>query len=120
VFREFVTSEDGERLIARLDALSDAFLAKAPAGARLQESQIDHLIALLHLDGRVEVWVNELGFRAKMKVTRNVAAGEPVLRDDVADIAAMEPLGVVFRPRPGTWFSSPSAGARGSLSTLAH
>lgn len=101
VFREFVTSEDGERLVQRLDALSDALLSKAPPGERIPESQIDHLIALLHLDGRVEVWVNEHGFRAKMKPTRDVAAGEPVMRDDIAEIAAMEPIGLVFPPDAG-------------------
>lgn len=101
VFREFVTSEDGERLIQRLEGLSDALLAKAPPGALPSESQIDHLIALLHTDGRIEVWVNEPGFRAKMKVKRDVVAGEHVLRDDIADIAAMEPLGVEFPPDAG-------------------
>jgi hypothetical protein len=101
VFREFVTSEDGERLVQRLESLSNAFLAKAPPGARIQESLIDHLIALLHLDGRVEVWVNEPGFRAKVRVKRDVAAGEPVMRDDVANIAALEPLGFVFPPDAG-------------------
>ncbi len=97
IFREFVTSEDGERLIQRLDALSEALLSKAPAGTLVPpQSQIDHLVALLHLDGRVEVWVNEPGFRVKMKVKRDVAAGEPVMRDDIADIAAMEPNDFVF------------------------
>jgi hypothetical protein len=101
VFREFVTSEDGERLIQRLDSLSNVLLAKAPCGARVPESQIDHLIAFFHLDGRVEVWINEPGFRARMKVRRDVAAGEPVTRDDIADIVAMEPIDLVFPPNAG-------------------
>jgi hypothetical protein len=88
--------------VQRLTALSDALLSKAPAGARVSpESQIDHLIALFHPDGRNEVWINEPGFRAKMKVKRDVATGESVLRDDIADIAAMEPLGLVFPPDAG-------------------
>src|SRR5438477_9705607 len=97
VVREFVTTEDGEKLIDRLTAISDAFLSKAPADSQVPpESQIDHLIALQYRDGRADVWVNEPGFLVKAKVKRDVAAGEAVLRDDFADIAEMVPPGITF------------------------
>jgi hypothetical protein len=59
------------------------------------------MVVLVHLDGRVEIWINEPGLGAKMMVKRDVAAGEPVMHDDIADIAALEPIGLVFPPDAG-------------------
>lgn len=114
VFREFVTSEDGERLVQRLEQISQVVLSNAPPSARVAESQIDHLVALFHLGGRVEVWINEPGFRAKAKVKRDVSAGEAVMRDDIADVAQLEPMGITF-PRDAGYVVLFSVGWRKGL-----
>lgn len=97
VFRQMLTTEDGELLASRLMEISKAILAKAPPGVQVpKESQIDNMIALVHRDGGVNAWVNDVNFHAKAKVKRSVAAGEPVMADDLVDIAEMVPEGISF------------------------
>jgi hypothetical protein len=95
VFREFLTSDDGDRLMGRLTEIWSALTPFAPSGSPIPlESQVDHIVAVMHPDRRVEVWINEVAFAIKAKCKRDVAAGEGVLRDDIVDVAEMVPVGV--------------------------
>ncbi len=90
-----LTSDDGERLLDRLGSVSDLLLSKAPPSlGRIVEAQIEHLVALLHRDGLVEVWINEPAVLLKAKAKRNVAAGDPILVEDFAGIAEMKFAGI--------------------------
>jgi hypothetical protein len=94
VTREFTSSEDGGHLLGRLEEVSRLLLMRLPTERRVRESQIDHLIAIFHRDGRVEVRINEPGFVASMRTKRPVILGELVLLENVADVDRFEPRGL--------------------------
>jgi len=92
--RGFYSSEDGESLIACLDGFSKTILDMIPPERRPRESQVEHLVASIRKDGKATVYVNELTMTAKFRAKRAVAAGQPVGKDEVADIKEIELGGV--------------------------
>jgi hypothetical protein len=58
--RDFVSSEDGDKLILYLEGVSDLILSRLPV--RVMPSVIDHLLAIIKLEKTATVYINELEF----------------------------------------------------------
>ena len=83
---EFTSSEDGDLFISRLEGFPSEIISKLSCQTNIRESQIDNLLAIIRPDNTATVYVNELNFIIKSRVTRSVKKGEPVLVDDIIDI----------------------------------
>lgn len=92
--REFVSSEDGEIFISRLEGWPSKIVALLP---KIRPSQIDHLFAVIRNDLTATVYVNELPISASVRVTRPVQAGEEATLDDIGDIKSVN-FGVSVPP----------------------
>ena len=91
VSREFTSTEDGQYFIQRLEGLPNNILQRLPS--QIKPSQVDHMLAICHRDGKADVYVNELDICLKVRAARSVEAGGEVLKDDIADVERLE-LGV--------------------------
>ena len=105
--REFLSSEDGDRLIKGLEDVSSMLLGKIPADRRPKPSQIDHLLAVIHKDKKATLYINELQFKVLVSTKKAMKAsqvGQPVYVDDIADIHTLEFLGVEIPNDAGIFF----------------
>ena len=102
--QEFLSSEDGDRLIERLEEVSRVLLNKIPTDRRPKPSQIDHLLAIVHKDKTVTLYINELGFKSLVSIKRRREAGQPIYVDDIVDIHTLEFLGVEIPDDTGIFF----------------
>ena len=87
-FREFVSTEDGQHLIEVLEGLPSIVLNRLPR--KISPSMVDNLLVICHRDGRVEVYVNELEVKLLVRASRPVNSGDPVLKDDIANIELLD------------------------------
>jgi len=94
---EFTSSEDGRDFVTKLEGLPDEILRKLPLGQRVLPSQVDHLLAIIRRDKTATVYVNELPFILNVRASRPVDAGQPVHKDDIADIKTLD-LGAITIP----------------------
>ncbi|MCY4559109.1 MAG: hypothetical protein OXF79_22585 [Chloroflexi bacterium] len=108
---EFTSTEDGQHFICRLEACCSHILERLPDPVR--PSQVDHMLVVYRRDGTAEVYVNELELRGKARVTGPVEAGDPVTKDDVAEIRSLD-LGVAI-PRDAGFLFLFSVGWRKGL-----
>lgn len=90
-FFEFTSTEDGQHFIQRLEGFPSEILQKLPTPVR--PSEVDHMLAICHRNGKVDVYLNELDFIAHTRVAGPVEAGQRIMIDDVIDIAGLD-LGV--------------------------
>ena len=90
----FHSSEDGNDMITCLEGISSTILDMLPTEKRPRESQIDHLVAVVRKDKTATVYVNELAMTAKVRSKKAVKAGEPVRKDDIADIHEVDFEGI--------------------------
>jgi hypothetical protein len=93
---EFVSEEDGDTLIDRLEGFVSDFLARLPADPPLQPNQVQHLLAIVRSDNTATVYVNELKPRGMVQVKRDFKAGDAVFADDIADVHRMDFEGVTI------------------------
>jgi len=70
--REFVSSEDGDRLITCLEGVSDFILSELPV--RVSPSSIDRLLAVIRPDMTGTVYINELELIVDMMARRSSRA----------------------------------------------
>ena len=63
--------------------IAGLFLSKVP----IPVSMIERFLVLIHSDNTTDIYVNDFAELAKMRVNRDVAAGEPVFAEDLSDIA---------------------------------
>ena len=94
MYREFLSFEDGDQLIKRLEATPRDLLNKIPANRRPKPSQIDHLLAVIHKDKTATLYINELGFKLGISTKKKKEVGQSAYVDDLADIHTLEFLGV--------------------------
>jgi len=87
---EFVSEEDGDILIERLEGFGSDILAKLPANPPIQPKQVQHLLAIIRRDGTATVYVNELNTVGMMQVKRDLKKGDGVFADDIADVHRLE------------------------------
>lgn len=89
--KEFLSSEDGNDFIARLEGVSNCFSQAFAINGGVKPSQVDHFLAIVSKDRKATVYCNELGIVAKVHVKKSkVDAGDLILKDDIADIDELE------------------------------
>ena len=88
VYREFISTEDGQYFIHRLEGLANSILERMPS--QIKPSQVDHMLVIYNSDGKATVCVNKLEVRALAQVTRSVQAGENVYKDDLSGIKSFD------------------------------
>lgn len=107
MYREFLSSEDGDQLIERLERMSRDLLNKIPDEHSLKPSQIDHLLAVVHKDKTATLYINELQFKVLVSTKRRLKAsqvGQSIYVDDIADIPTLEFLGIEIPNDAGIFF----------------
>jgi hypothetical protein len=90
----FLSTEDGQTFIHRLEGFPSKLLEKLPNNARVYPSQVDHLLAVIRRDRTATVYVNELGIVLGTMLGRSIQKGEHIFKNDIVDIATMEFEGV--------------------------
>ena len=83
---EFVSSEDGDLFISRLEGFPSEVIRKIPKKQFVRESTVDHLVVVLRRDKTATVYLNEVVITSEVLVKRAVKAGEEVYRDDIGDV----------------------------------
>ena len=86
--RDFVSSEDGDKLVSHLEGVSDSILSLLPV--RVMPSLIDHLLAIIRPDKTGTVYINELEFTGLMRPRRSMKKGEAIFQRDILDIQRMK------------------------------
>jgi hypothetical protein len=101
---EYVSTDDGERFIGRVEGFPTSVLQRLPLDRRVLPSQVDHLLVVIRRDSGATVYVNELRFVARVRAARAIAAGSLVTKDDIVDIDRLEFEGVAIPPDCGVLF----------------
>lgn len=103
-FREFLSSEDGDDFLRRLEGFPTIVLSELPAANRPAPSQIDHMLVLVHPDRKCQVYVNELVVIGEALARRDLAAGQMVFDDDLAGIRRIKFKGVEIPKEAGIFY----------------
>ena len=103
IYREFCSSEDGDKLIGRLEMVSD-LLNRIPDSRRPNPSQVDHMLAVIHKNRTADLYINELSIIAKVQIKKKVEACQPVYESDMADIRSLKFDGVKIPDDAGLVF----------------
>jgi hypothetical protein len=93
---EFVSEEDGDTLVERLEAFGSDILGRLPGSPPIQPNQVQHLLAVIRRDGTATVYLNELKTHGRVQVKREIAKGDFVFADDIADVHRLEFEGVTI------------------------
>jgi hypothetical protein len=102
---KFLSSEDGERLITRLEGLPDQILTLVGGPSGLPNaSSVDHMLAIVRPDATATVYINEIPISLEFVTKRSVTQGEAVADSDMADIRRMGLGSIVIPPDCGVLF----------------
>lgn len=93
-YREFLSSEDGDILISRLEGFPTQIIVRLPPSAQIKASIIDHLLILIQRNGECIVYVNELITIFKTHARRALKVGETVFECDMIDIEELRYEGI--------------------------
>ncbi|MGD0770626.1 MAG: hypothetical protein ABSB42_20780 [Tepidisphaeraceae bacterium] len=93
---EFVSEEDGDTLVERLEGFGSDILGKLPGSSQIQPNQVQHLLAIIRRDGSATVYLNELKTHGQMQVKKGLAQGDSVFADDIVDVHRLEFEGVTI------------------------
>jgi hypothetical protein len=86
VFREFTSTEDGQRFISRLEGIPTKILETVTASADVAASQTNSLLAIIQPNGQTKVFWNEFQPTIQIRSKKKVKAGELVYIDHIMDI----------------------------------
>ncbi len=90
VQKEFVSSEDGDLFIGRLEGFPSLLLNKIAQAhnAIIVQSSIDNMLAILRPDKTATIYINA-PMRAFMQSKKSIDAGQVVFSDDIADVSKL-------------------------------
>lgn len=98
ITRDFVSSEDGMRLINMLEQLPSSVLSSIPELRLIKPSTIDHLLIHFDSDGNATIYVNEINMIGKVKTRKAVEAGQAVYIDDLVHLLELRFEGIDIPP----------------------
>ncbi len=104
IMREFISSEDGDLFISRLEGFPSVIISKLPLEAKIRESEINNLLAIIRKDNTATIYANELNILMKTNINRSVKKGDPIYYDDIIDIDEIEFDGVEIPDDAGVAF----------------
>jgi hypothetical protein len=94
IVREFISSEDGDLFISRLEGLPSEIINQIDPSIGIQPGIIDHLLVIIHQDRTAIVYINELQISITLRSKRDLKAGDIVRSDDVAHIEQLDIVGI--------------------------
>lgn len=101
ISREFVSSDDPQLLISRLEGYPSILLRRVPPYG-VDPSEVSRMLAVIRRDKTVTLYLNEeLDLRSVVRLKRAVGAGQPVYEDDVADIESVSFFNIDIPPDAG-------------------
>src|ERR1043166_5622584 len=86
VFREFVSTEDGQRFISLLEGIPTQILEKISPDANAAAALTHNLLAVIRPDKTAAVYWNEFYPTFVARAKQPLAKGEKVMRDHILDI----------------------------------
>jgi hypothetical protein len=89
-FRDFFSSEDGQKLIHHLEGVPRDIILKLPAKAKAMESRTDNLLAIIRKDKTATVYYNDFLPTSIMRIKGKVKAGDPIFSDNITDLERIE------------------------------
>ena len=103
---DFTSTEDGQRFIKSLEAFPNDVLQllSQQCGVAVSPSQVDNLLVIVNKDLTATVYLNEVRQVLRVRASRTINAGEPVAKNDIADIDRMELGDISIAPEAGVLF----------------
>jgi hypothetical protein len=89
---EFVSSEDGDLLVTRLEGISQMIFAATTPTVIINPSTVEHFLAIVRPDATGTLYINELSILTRMQSKVKFTPGELVGFDDIADVQRMRVL----------------------------
>lgn len=103
--REFVSSEDGDLLIGRLEGLPQSILSMlSEPGKPVFPSSVNTLVAIIRKDKTATVYLNEVEAQSLMRVKGKVEKGDAITTNRVLDIGRMRFTNVTIPSDAGIVF----------------
>jgi len=88
-FREFTSSENGDRFIQRLEGIPNDILGKLQINQK--PSTIDRMLVVIERNKNASVYLDELKLVAKIRSKRKIKQkDEPIYQDDIAEIDRLD------------------------------
>ncbi len=86
--REFISSEDGDQFIQRLEGFPGKILEMLPDGARTVPANISTMVVTIEKDGSADVYINDPSIRSvvSLKQPHSASPGAPVFQDDILNV----------------------------------
>lgn len=91
--REFVSSEDGDLFISRLEGFPSAILNKLPQDYLGIETKLNNMLALIRKDKTIQTYIN-YPVKGLIQVKRAVEKGGAVFKNDISDVHKFEFSGI--------------------------
>jgi hypothetical protein len=88
--RGFISSEDGDTLIKYLEGFPSVILRQVSDQGVPSPSLVDHLLVIIRSDQSATLYCNELSYQIRIRAKRDIAAGQTIFEDDIADIERLE------------------------------
>jgi hypothetical protein len=88
IVREFISSEDSDLFISRLEGFPSQIVSMLPLNANISPGMIHHMLAVVRRDKTATVYINEIDLISTMLLSgrQNVQVGDPISEDDILDI----------------------------------
>lgn len=102
--REFISTEDGDLFIERLEGLPQTILNLVQEYKPVNPSVIDNMLVIYHPDDSAEIYINELDLIIKTRVKKQVSPGDQIFLNDIALIEALEFNNATIPPSAGILF----------------
>jgi hypothetical protein len=118
VFREFTSTEDGQRFISRLEGIPTKILEKITASANVAASQTNSLFAIVQPNGQTKVYWNEFQPTIQIRSKKEAKAGELVYIDHIMDIERVRLPDEALAPDVAICYLFSFGWRKGSSSTL--
>lgn len=99
--REFVSSEDGDLFISRLEGFPTVVLSLIGRPRSLLPSMVDHMVVIIRKDGTATAYINEVSFLGLIRSKRAPQAGEVIYSTDIADVQKLRMQNVTVPPDAG-------------------
>ena len=100
-YREFISSEDGQLFIQRLEGIPTDILNRLPQ--KINPAQVDSLLAIIDGEGIAHVYINEIEQRVRVRASGPLEAGTVVTKNDIVDVDRLDfnvdipvDVGIVF------------------------
>lgn len=106
LFSQFTSSEDGQELILKLEAIMNPILHSLNYHIQkeIHPNQISCLLALFETPSKARVYLNEVPLIVKAQIVGPCEKGDPLKMDDIVDIIDMELGDVEITPESGLVF----------------